>query len=214
MLRNLALLAASAQGLRRPRAIRALAVRGGGTTTTTTTTTTTETSYTKSITADDIARAQKEWGDRLIAIGKIYTDGGDYVTAGQDTLDDLYGYQSGLQVLFKPTKAANKAIRLVEAEAASYFVGNGCEKEDHGFAITPFTAVEWDNKGCIFYGETATAMGEYYFTDAGGGVTKAEYTFQYTKVADGSLKIVVHHSSLPFVKTLPLDPENETTYRP
>ena len=58
MLRNLALLAASAQGLRRPRAIRALAVRGGGTTTTTTTTTT-ETSYTKSITADDIARAQK-----------------------------------------------------------------------------------------------------------------------------------------------------------
>ena len=167
-----------------------------------------------SITAGDVAAAQKEWSDRLIAIGKIYTDGGDYVTAGQDTLDDLYGYQSGLQVLFKPTKAANKAIRLVEAEAASYFVGNGCEKEDHGFAITPFTAVEWDNKGCIFYGETATAMGEYYFTDAGGGVTKAEYTFQYARAADGSLKIVVHHSSLPFVKTLPLDPENETTYRP
>ena len=44
----------------------------------------------------------------------------------------------------------------------------------------------------------ATAMGEYYFADAGDGITKAEYTFQYRRAADGSLKIIVHHSSIPF----------------
>ena len=117
----------------------------------------------------------------------------------EEVITELYGFkEEGMEVLFKPTKAANKAIRLVEAEAASYFVGNGCEKEDHGFAITPFTAVEWDNKGCIFYGETATAMGEYYFTGTDGSETKVEYTFQYRRASDGSLKIVVHHSSVPF----------------
>ena len=170
---------------------------------------------TEPITEADVAAVQQEWSDSLISIGKHYTDGGDYQAVAKATLDKLYGYASGFDVLFKPTKAADKAIRLTEAEAASYFVGaNGECSEDKGFALAPYTAVRWENQGTIFHGDSATAMGEYYFTDAGGGVTKAEYTFQYAKAADGSLKIVVHHSSLPFVKTLPLDPENETTYRP
>lgn len=151
-----------------------------------------------SITAGDVAAAQKEWSDRLIAIGKTFSDGGDYKAVAQATLDALYGYASGFDVLFKPTKAADKAIRLTEAEAASYFVGDGCCAEDKGFALAPYTAVKWDNKGAIFHGDSATAMGEYTFTDAAGGETKAEYTFQYAKAADGSLKIVVHHSSLPY----------------
>ena len=41
-------------------------------------------------------------------------------------------------------------------------------------------------------------MGEYYFTGLDGSETKVEYTFQYRRAADGSLKIVVHHSSVPF----------------
>ncbi len=31
-----------------------------------------------------------------------------------------------------------------------------------------------------------------------GTVAKVEYTFQYKRGADGNLKIVVHHSSLPY----------------
>ena len=41
-------------------------------------------------------------------------------------------------------------------------------------------------------------MGEYYFTTLEGTVAKVEYTFQYKRGADGNLKIVVHHSSLPY----------------
>ena len=150
------------------------------------------------ITAEEVTAAQKKWSDTLVDIGKIYTDGGDYKARAGQALDELYGYSSGLPVLFKPTKAADKAIRLTEAEAASYFVGDGCCGEDTGFAITPFTKVKWDNKGTIVNPDTATAMGEYYFTDGGGGVTKAEYTFEYQRGPDGDLKIVLHHSSVPY----------------
>ena len=41
------------------------------------------------------------------------------------------------------------------------------------------------------------SMGEYYFTGTDSSVTKVEYTFGYKKDAEGNLKIVVHHSSLP-----------------
>ena len=150
------------------------------------------------ITAEEVTAAQKKWSDSLVAIGKTYTDGGDYRTKAKEVLDTLYGYNSSLPVLFKPTKAADKAIRLTEAEAASYFVGEGVCKEDNGFAITPFTKVKWDNKGTIVNPDTATAMGEYYFTDGGGGVTKAQYTFEYQRGPDGDLKIVLHHSSVPY----------------
>ena len=102
-------------------------------------------------------------------------------------------------MLFKPTKAADQAIRLKESEAVSYFV-TGHIPEDKGFAIAPWTKVRFDNKGTLLLGDTATAMGEYYFTDPAGGVTKVEYTFQYRRAADGSLKIVVHHSSIPYKK--------------
>ena len=150
------------------------------------------------ITAEEVTAAQKKWSDSLVEIGKIYTFGGDYKARAGQALDELYGYSSGLPVLFKPTKAADKAIRLTEAEAASYFVGDGCCAEDKGFAITPFTNVEWDNKGTVLNADTATAMGEYYFTDGGGGVTKAEYTFEYQRGNDDDLKIVLHHSSVPY----------------
>jgi len=150
------------------------------------------------ITEEEVTAAQKKWSDTLVDIGKIYTDGGDYKARAGQALDELYGYSSGLPVLFKPTKAADKAIRLTEAEAASYFVGDGCCAEDKGFAITPFTNVKWDNMGTIINADTATAMGEYYFTDGGGGVTKAEYTFEYQRGNDNDLKIVLHHSSVPY----------------
>ena len=41
------------------------------------------------------------------------------------------------------------------------------------------------------------AMGNYFFTDQNGDKTKVEYSFVYKKVGN-SLKIILHHSSLPF----------------
>lgn len=44
------------------------------------------------------------------------------------------------------------------------------------------------------------AMGNYYFTDLSGNITKVDYTFGYMRDDNGDLKIDVHHSSLPFVE--------------
>ena len=171
----------------------ALAVHGGST-------------MTMDITEEEVREAQEAWGKAVVAVGKVYSDGGDYKAVGKAGLDVLYGYHSGFDVLFKPTKARDFAIRTTEAEAVSYFVGadavdsshSGARAEDKGFALAPFTHVRWNNYGTIIDSESATAMGEYYFTDTKGGITKAEYTFQYRRGPDGKLKIVVHHSSIPY----------------
>ena len=171
----------------------ALAVHGGST-------------MTMDITEEEVREAQEAWGKAVVAVGKVYSDGGNYKAVGKAGLDVLYGYHSGFDVLFKPTKAKDFPIRLTETEAISYFVGadavdashSGARAEDKGFALAPFTHVRWNNYGTIIDSESATAMGEYYFTDTKGGITKAEYTFQYRRGPDGRLKIVVHHSSIPY----------------
>jgi len=158
------------------------------------------------ITAEEVREAQETWGNAVVAVGKVFSDGGDYKSVGKAGLDVLYGYHSGFDVLFKPTKAKDFAVRTTEAEAISYFVGadavdashSGARAEDKGFALAPFTHVRWNNYGTIIDSDSATAMGEYYFTDTKGGITKAEYTFQYRRGPDGKLKIVVHHSSIPY----------------
>ena len=109
-----------------------------------------------------------------------------------------------MEVLFKPTKASEVPIRHDYDQAVSYFVGAAAAgddigiKEDKGFAINPWTAVRFENSKTILNADSATAMGEYYFTGTDGSETKVEYTFQYRRASDGSLKIVVHHSSVPF----------------
>ena len=42
------------------------------------------------------------------------------------------------------------------------------------------------------------AMGNYFFTTTEGDEVKVEYSFGYAPDENGDLKIVLHHSSLPF----------------
>jgi hypothetical protein len=150
------------------------------------------------ITAEEVAQAQKVWGEGIVTIGKAFTDKGDYVKAAENHLDSLYNFQAG-EVLFKPTKAADAQFRNDRESALSYFVaGNDKFTEDHGFAINPWTKVRFENVGTYLHGDYAVAMGNYFFTQTDGSEVKVEYTFGYNKAADGSLKINLHHSSLPF----------------
>ena len=88
----------------------------------------------------------------------------------------------------------------------SYFVGgsvvdNGYA-EDAGFAINGgkgWSNVVFDNHQVELNGNTAIAMGTYYFTSAAdGSETKVEYTFGYKKNEDGKVRIFLHHSSVPY----------------
>ncbi len=149
------------------------------------------------ITEADVLAAEKAWGDGIVSIGAAYANGGDYRAIAAEHVDTLYAYDEGT-VLFKPTRAADEQFRMTEDEALSYFVG-GVVEEDHGFAIQPWTAVRFENAGIILDSDSATAMGNYYFTDASTGKeSKAEFTFEYARDDADDLLITVHHSSFPY----------------
>ena len=101
-------------------------------------------------------------------------------------------------MLCKPTLASADQFRGTFDEALSYFVGGSIE-EDGGFAIAPYTDVRWENEGTTITGDVALAMGNYFFTKTDGSEIKVEYTFGIEQMEDGALKIVLHHSSLPYM---------------
>uniref|UniRef100_A0A7S3JVB3 Phosphoribosyl-AMP cyclohydrolase n=1 Tax=Aureoumbra lagunensis TaxID=44058 RepID=A0A7S3JVB3_9STRA len=157
------------------------------------------------ITKDEVVNALQAWCDGIVHIGKVFQSNGDYTTASKKFLDEKYAFDlmdgSGNNhnvVLFKPTKAAEMPIRHDMDSALSYFAATGLVNEDKGFAITPFTKIRHKISGMFITSGTATSMGHYWFTDLSGGETKVEFTFQYIRGPSGDLKIVLHHSSLPF----------------
>ena len=145
----------------------------------------------------EVMEAQKIWGEAIVAIGEAYTQKEDYKALAEKVVDTLYGYDEGV-VLFKPTKASEKQFRLTKEEAVSYFV-TGIIPEDRGFAIEPWSKVRFENADIIINGDSAIAMGNYYFTDANTEKeAKVEFTFGYFKDENGKLLINVHHSSFPY----------------
>ncbi|BDD02954.1 phosphoribosyl-AMP cyclohydrolase [Aureibacter tunicatorum] len=149
------------------------------------------------ITKENVLAAQDSWGSAIVEIGSH--KGKETLTdVTSNIIDRLYAYELGT-VLFKPTKAAEIQFRPTKESALSYFIGgNSNFPEDGGFAIQPWTAVRFENSDIILEENRAIAMGNYFFTDLDGGVTKVEYTFGYKKDGNGNLKIDLHHSSLPY----------------
>jgi hypothetical protein len=106
-------------------------------------------------------------------------------------------------VLFKPTLAAEEQFRPTFDKALSYFVAsnNACP-EDKGFAIKGWTKVKFENADIITEGSVGMAMGNYFFTKPDGDVSKVEYSFGYMLDNDGNARIILHHSSMPYVPTV------------
>jgi hypothetical protein len=151
------------------------------------------------ITEAEVESAQIAWGEGIVAIGQTFTEEGDFSARAAEHIATHYAYGDDATILFKPTLAAEDQFRETTEEALSYFVGTE-GTEDGGFAIAPYTAVRWENNGTVIDedGDMAVAMGNYFFTGTDGAETKVEYSFAYEKDDAGDLKIVLHHSSLPF----------------
>ena len=149
------------------------------------------------VTVAEVKDAQRAWGKGIIAIATAHANGGDYVGLATDHVNTLYAYQMG-PVLFKPTLASADQFRPTFETALSYFVAsnNACP-EDQGFAIQGWTDVRFENSDVIIDGNTALAMGNYYFTSPEGVEVKVEYTFGYIEDGNGGLRIQLHHSSMP-----------------
>jgi len=101
--------------------------------------------------------------------------------------------------VFCPTKASLSQFRQNLDAAVSYFVGNNMDfHEDTGFALQPWSAVRFENFGIQITGDFAVTMGNYFFQNAGGVTLKAEYTLVYRALQGIGLRIVAHHSAIPF----------------
>ncbi len=151
------------------------------------------------ITLDMIHQAQEDWGDGLVKISKIHREGGDAKAAAAEMLNTLYYFPKG-KVLFKPTLAHGaQTFRPDFAGALSYFVGgNPKYPGDSGFALKPFDTHRNDIDSCIIDGDIAIVMGHIYLKSPDGAETMVDKTFAYKLDNDGRLRIITHHSSLPF----------------
>jgi len=153
------------------------------------------------ISETELAQARKIWGDALIAIAKAYeADGIDGArTVAEGALDTAYGYNLG-PVLFKPTLASGQqTFRPTRTGALSYFVGHNADYPlDSGFGIKGWREVTTETAASFTEGDVAMWMGWVTMTDKDGKITKVDKSFGYKKDSDGTLRIVLHHSSLPY----------------
>ena len=82
---------------------------------------------------------------------------------------------------------------------ATTWVGhNKAFPNDSGFALKGWRSFEVNNAAIQLNGNTALSMGNVSVTDKTGKVTTVDKTFGYVKDSTGNLRIVLHHSSLPF----------------
>lgn len=153
------------------------------------------------ITAAEVEAAQRAWGDALVAIATEYDTKGHAAAKrlAENVIDSAYGYGLG-PVLFKPTLAAAPTTFRTDRDGAiSYFVGgNSAYPGDSGFALKGWRSYEIENAGILTNGNSATSMGNVKVIDASGNRTTVDKTWGYVRGPDGKLRIVLHHSSLPY----------------
>jgi hypothetical protein len=155
----------------------------------------------RAITESEVLAAQKAWGEALVAISTTYeTQGMKAAKAlAEKVIDEAYGYQLG-PVLFKPTLTVSpQTFRTTRAGALAYFVGGDpAFPTDNGFALNGWRKVDIKNAAIFISGNTATTMGNVMITNKAGKVTTVDKTWQFYKDDRGKLRIILHHSSLPF----------------
>ena len=151
------------------------------------------------ITEEMVINAQKEWAESLLKISKAYLEKGDYKKVASEEIDKGYNYANGI-VLFKPTlTTGEQTFRMDKEGALSYFIGgNPKYKDDTGFALKGWVKYGIANKGIILNGSTAISMGNVIFTDKKGNVVVVDKTWGFKMNELGELKIILHHSSLPY----------------
>lgn len=156
-------------------------------------------SNSSSITRAEIEAAQRAWGDGLVAIGQASASGGDPRPVAQRIIRDLYAYET-TPVLFKPTLTSGaQTFRNDAAGALAYFVGSDKNyPQDKGFALKPWKRVRFENAAIFVRGDVALSQGNVWVTGADGQDVMVDKSFGYMRGPDGRLRIVLHHSSLPY----------------
>ena len=150
---------------------------------------------------NELAAARVAWGNGMIAISKAYEKSGidDATIVANEMLDQLYGFEFG-PVLFKPTlSGGSQTFRSNKEGALSYFIGNNPKYPlDSGFGIKSWREVKSETSSTFVEENIAMWMGWVTLIDKKGDQVKVDKSWGYKKTKNGSLKIVLHHSSLPY----------------
>ena len=153
------------------------------------------------INENDLTNARTAWGESMIAISQAYEKKGiDQATlVANEMLDNLYGFELGA-VLFKPTlSGGNQTFRLDKEGALSYFVGNNPKyPKDSGFGIKGWFEVKSETSSVFIDQNVAMWMGWVTLINKEGTAVKVDKSWGYKKTENDILKIVLHHSSLPY----------------
>ena len=153
------------------------------------------------ITVDELSAARTAWGSGLVSISRAYEDNGidEARRVASGVLDAAYGYTLG-PVLFKPTlSGGEQTFRTTRNGALSYFVGHDQNfPHDTGFGIKGWRETRSQTAAEFIDGDVAMWMGWIFCIDRDGQTTRVDKSFGYKKDADGVLRIVLHHSSLPY----------------
>ena len=149
----------------------------------------------------DISDAVSAWGDGLLEISDAYENSGieNATLVAEDMLDRLYGFNLG-PVLFKPTLSGGiQTFRPTREAALSYFVGQNPDYPgDTGFGIKYWRRVIPETSAFFIDDNVAMWMGWVTFFDKDDFATKVDKSWGYRLDTNGNLKIVLHHSSLPY----------------
>ena len=154
------------------------------------------------VTELEIFKALGDWGDSLIAISLAYEDSGLNAARAiaEKTLDRLYGFELG-PVLFKPTLSGGlQTFRPTKTGALSYFIGHDPEyPDDSGFGIKFWRSVKPETSATFIQNNVAMWMGWVTFRDINGKTPKVDKSWGYKLDDQGKLRIILHHSSLPYI---------------
>jgi hypothetical protein len=155
----------------------------------------------QAVTEAEVTGAQRAWCDALVSISRTGETQGQAAAKAlaERVIDAAYGYQMGA-VLFKPTlTVAPQTFRTTRAGALAYFVGGDAAfPKDTGFALKGWTKCDIANSAIFIAGDSATTMGNVSITGKDGKITTVDKTWKFVKDDAGKLRIVVHHSSLPY----------------
>ena len=153
------------------------------------------------ISENDLYQALNNWGTALVSISNAYETGGIIAATplASQVIDETYGFDLG-PVLFKPTMSSGKqTFRPTRKGALSYFIGNDDEfPGDKGFALKGWRHATFKTSSFLIEIEVAMWMGSMVLTDSDGMKVHLDKSFAYKRVESGALKIVLHHSSLPY----------------
>ena len=149
----------------------------------------------------ELARARTAWGDGLVAISRAYDDKGieEARNLAGTLIDSLYGFEFG-PILFKPTLSGGaQTFRTDRDGTLSYFIGHNPEfPQDTGFGLKSWRDVQFETSAIFVEQDVAMWMGWVTFIDRAADSVKVDKSFGYKRAGDGSLKLVLHHSSLPY----------------